>query len=174
MAVNNSRMIVQRGLDHPVGDFFNADFEQEGDAHASHLRRSRRRILYHPRLRDADREFAHAGDHAHPLSDADRAARIQQVERNASTSARDRRWREEGNAASARRCGTGRAAAALRLRMQSNSFHSVADIGELEVVDRVLQLVGETDRARTVRRASTRCRRCCPCPAERRTSRSSP
>ena len=70
--------VRQRAGDHPVGNLFGADLEQEVEAHwTASLRQFT--LLIDPNLRHAHRQIAHALDHAHPLGDADRAARIEQI-----------------------------------------------------------------------------------------------
>ena len=71
--------VFQRVRNHPIGNFFRADLEQEREAHCATSAAATRLLLVGPGLRDSDRQLAHALDHADALGDADRAARIERI-----------------------------------------------------------------------------------------------
>ena len=68
--------IFERGRNHPIGNLFGSDFEQERQAHWA---ASACRLLVDPGLRDAHRQLAHALNHADAFGDADGAARIERI-----------------------------------------------------------------------------------------------
>ena len=72
--------VFERRRNHPIGNLFGADFEQEGRMQAHWATSAASRLLLiDPGLRHAHRQLAHALDDAHALGHADGAARIERI-----------------------------------------------------------------------------------------------